>query len=235
MTPAQFRYQAVSFDVDGTLYSLNHFKVHVALRSPMDIGRWQAMERARRQLRAAQELHEDVDAVIAASMATDLGIPVATASAVAQRLVHDKWPELLRRITPYRLIPGTLEALTHAGVQIVAASDYPPARKLEALKLGTYPWTAMLDAGDLGALKPRPEVYQAIIDSTGLAPHEILHVGDSAQLDVAGAQAVGIHTALVGTEARKTDQWEAQPNWAFPSVNEFCKVIRAALAARSTT
>jgi HAD superfamily hydrolase (TIGR01509 family) len=233
MTPEEFQYDAVSFDVDGTVYSIDHFKVHVLLRSPLEINQWRSMERARRAMRAEGRLHEDIDAAIAAGMATDLGVSPDEAAAFAQKLVHEQWPRLLTKIKPYRGIRPVLEALAAAGITIIAASDYPPGAKLDALGLGDLPWAAVLDAGAFGALKPRPEIFQAIVDASGASPDRVLHVGDSAFLDVGGAQTVGMHTALVGDEAKKPSSWSAQPTWAFPTVNGFCKAVRAALAARS--
>lgn len=232
--PFHLNHGAVSFDVDGTLYSLDHFKVHVALRSTFDIGKWRAMERVRRGIRQNAERHDDLEAVIAERMGKELGISRDEAAAEARRLSDEEWPRLLRKITPFAELRPTLDALVAAGVTLIAASDYPPEAKLAALGLDDYPWRAKLGASDLGALKPRPEIYRAVVDAAGVPASSILHVGDSSHLDVAGAAAVGMDTVLVGRESGKPHEWHHEPTWAFPSVNKFCKAVRAALVARST-
>ena len=233
MTLSLERYDAVCFDVDGTLYSLDHFRVHVALRTPFDIRAWRAMEKARWAIRSEALAHADVHAAIAAHMGAALGIDANEAHRVAQRLVGESWPRLLRRITPFREIRCTLEALHAAGVALVAASDYPAERKLAALGLGDVAWRGTLDASALGALKPRPEIYVAAAAALGVPAGRVLHVGDSSHLDVAGAQGVGMGTVLVGAEAKRPAKWQATPTWAFPSVNTFCRAIQAAVAQRS--
>lgn len=52
-------------------------------------------------------------------------------------------------------------------------------------------------AEDVGASKPAPDMFQAALQATGVAPEAIAHVGDSAEHDVAGARAVGMHTVWV--------------------------------------
>ena len=44
---------------------------------------------------------------------------------------------------------------------------------------------------DVGHAKPRPEIFQTAVSTLGVAPHEILHVGDNERTDVRGALAAG--------------------------------------------
>ena len=48
---------------------------------------------------------------------------------------------------------------------------------------------------DVGIRKPRAEIFEAVLAGLGLAPGEVLHVGDSLSADVAGAAARGMRTA----------------------------------------
>ncbi len=48
---------------------------------------------------------------------------------------------------------------------------------------------------DVGLRKPRPEIFQALLEGLGSPPQATLHVGDSLQADVAGAAALGMRTA----------------------------------------
>ncbi len=45
--------------------------------------------------------------------------------------------------------------------------------------------------------KPAPLLYKLVLERLGLAPEETLAVGDRLETDIVGAQAAGIHTALV--------------------------------------
>jgi HAD superfamily hydrolase (TIGR01509 family) len=44
---------------------------------------------------------------------------------------------------------------------------------------------------DVGHAKPRPEIFAAAVETLGVAPNEILHVGDNERTDVRGALAAG--------------------------------------------
>lgn len=50
---------------------------------------------------------------------------------------------------------------------------------------------------EMGIRKPRPEIFEAVINDLGLAPEEILHVGDNLRADVEGAAAVGMRTVWI--------------------------------------
>jgi 4-nitrophenyl phosphatase len=49
--------------------------------------------------------------------------------------------------------------------------------------------------------KPKPLLYEMALKRLELAPEETLAIGDRLETDIAGAQAVGMHTALVLTGA----------------------------------
>lgn len=49
----------------------------------------------------------------------------------------------------------------------------------------------------VGAAKPDPRIYRAAIEAAGLAPEEVLHIGDDPEQDVAAAAAVGMKTVWV--------------------------------------
>ncbi len=53
---------------------------------------------------------------------------------------------------------------------------------------------AMVISEEMGVRKPRREIFDATIDALGLAPNEILHVGDNLVADIEGATAAGMRT-----------------------------------------
>lgn len=54
--------------------------------------------------------------------------------------------------------------------------------------------------------KPEPLLYKMALTRLGLAPDEALAIGDRLETDIAGAQAAGIHTALVLSGASTLEQ-----------------------------
>ncbi|MGX6603492.1 HAD family hydrolase [Micromonosporaceae bacterium Da 78-11] len=55
---------------------------------------------------------------------------------------------------------------------------------------------------DARAYKPRPEPFRLALDHLGLTPADVLHIGDSPASDIAGATALGIHTAYLSRGGR---------------------------------
>lgn len=53
------------------------------------------------------------------------------------------------------------------------------------------------------AYKPRSEMFTTALDTLGLEPHEVFHVGDSPSSDLAGATQLGIRTAWVNPNRRR--------------------------------
>ncbi|HEX5894319.1 MAG TPA: HAD-IA family hydrolase, partial [Solirubrobacterales bacterium] len=47
------------------------------------------------------------------------------------------------------------------------------------------------------ARKPEREIFTAALGVAGAAPDEVIHVGDTAEEDVAGAAAAGIRALLI--------------------------------------
>lgn len=61
---------------------------------------------------------------------------------------------------------------------------------------------AIVISDEIGIRKPRPEIFEAVAERLGLAPREIVHVGDSLEADVAGARAVGMQTVWLTRRIR---------------------------------
>jgi 4-nitrophenyl phosphatase len=69
--------------------------------------------------------------------------------------------------------------------------------------------------------KPEPILYEMAMKRLGLEPIETLAIGDRLETDIAGAQAAGIHTALVLSGVSSQDQasnWDPQPEIIVPNL-----------------
>jgi HAD superfamily hydrolase (TIGR01509 family) len=52
-------------------------------------------------------------------------------------------------------------------------------------------FSATIYSMDVGHAKPRPEIFRHAVETLGVEPHEILHIGDNEHTDVRGAVAAG--------------------------------------------
>jgi 2-haloalkanoic acid dehalogenase type II len=71
--------------------------------------------------------------------------------------------------------------------------------------LGQY-FRGAIDAGQAGAAKPDARIFVQLLAAAGAAADEVLHVGDDAIADVAGARDVGMRTAWMN---RTQSPWPA--------------------------
>ena len=63
-------------------------------------------------------------------------------------------------------------------------------------------------AEEVGASKPHPDMFHAALRRTGAAPHNVVHVGDDPEHDIAGAQAVGMQTVWMNSRGK---EWPDRP------------------------
>ncbi len=141
----------------------------------------------------------------------DLGIELSTLdrfSALATRLGSGDVMLVARAMTEAHMgilqdavtVPGHHEAiLTTLAVDysLALCSNFSHAETARAVLRGarfdSY-LSCIVISEEIGIRKPRSEIFEAVATSLGLAPAEILHVGDKLHADVAGAAAVGMRT-----------------------------------------
>ena len=55
------------------------------------------------------------------------------------------------------------------------------------------PVCAIVDSTIVGAAKPDPHIFHALVERVGIVPERALYVGDTVRYDVLGARAAGLH------------------------------------------
>lgn len=203
---------AVLFDLGGTLFGYDrrdqlHRPATVALEtmgfSPDDpavvAARRTASEQVEREYAVKKSfLHRDLFRDRVARTAQLLG-------STAPSEVLDRFDEENRQAIVENLIPQddarqTLEELRARGVYVAIVSnaddDYlQPLVERHGFDQLLDAWTSSEEAG---SCKPDRGIYDYALARAGRTPEETLFVGDSPQHDVAGAQAIGMRTVLIG-------------------------------------
>lgn len=186
MTPPD-RVRVVSWDVDGTLYSLWRMSLWLSLLlagSALSLRFWRGVA----ELRALARVRRAIDRVRAKG-------GVVPAALLLERRALDaveaRWYG--RAIARAGLRPGVralLGRLEGAGIRQVVLSDYEAGYKLAAL--GVERAFAARYAGEArGLVKPAPALFRGVIDAEGIAPAALLHIGDRAERDGGAAAEVG--------------------------------------------
>ena len=198
------RWQAVVFDVDGTLYDQGKIRRRMVaelllhlLGGPSRLGlprRLQTFRRRReeiseRELEGASLLQYELPAL-------ELGItPESLRADVTEWMARRP----LRHLAACR-VPGVRRFFEHLrahGVAIGVLSDYPAAAKLEALGLEAAVVVSGVDP-DVDLLKPHPAGLQAALRKLGAAPDRSLMIGDRDDRDGECARRAGVECLLRG-------------------------------------
>ena len=192
------RWQAVVFDVDGTLYEQGPLRrrmaaellLHVALR-PWRVGLLRRLGCFRRQ----RELISERELEGAARLQYEL--PAAELGVSAERIRADveEWIERrpLRHLGACRVegVRRFLDHLRAGGVRLGVLSDYPAAQKLAALGLAADVVVSGTDAG-VDRLKPHPAGLEAVLARLGQPAARCLLIGDRDDRDGECARRAGV-------------------------------------------
>ncbi len=121
-------------------------------------------------------------------------------------------------------IEGALEAVqtaaAHRPVGLVSDAGLSPGRALRVLldRHGFTPhFTTMAFSDEVGVAKPQAPMFETAARGLGVAPRELLHIGDLEYTDIVGAKAVGAVAVLfAGDNTRHLGATEAAhsfTNW----------------------
>jgi 4-nitrophenyl phosphatase len=149
---------------------------------------------------------------------------LAVVGSIDRKLTYDK----LRRAT----------LLVRAGAPFLASNSDRTFPTPEGLVPGAGSVLAALQAAtDVQPVicgKPSPALYEIALERMGLRPEQALVVGDRAETDIAGAQALGCPCALVlsgVTSLAQAQAWTPAPDWVEPDLTA---VVQRLCAARGT-
>ncbi|MBN2358187.1 MAG: HAD family hydrolase [Deltaproteobacteria bacterium] len=183
---------AVSFDLDGTLYSTRRAGLRLLLAMPHRLPFLADYQRARRALR--EQIYPDGAALRRAELALLARRRACDEAQIERQLalvIETELIEVLRRTGPDAVARPLLQGLIERGVPVAVLSDLPVERKLAALGLADLPLRCRLDAGETGALKPHPRSFERVASALGVALGDLVHVGDRHDTDVCGAERCG--------------------------------------------
>lgn len=197
--------KAVAFDVDGTLYP----NASMYLRSwGLALGNMhliRTLEQVRWQLRDQPDAGDDFHRVQSRLMAQRLNITPERAYALVEGRIYTRWYRIFRKLRPFPQLADTLQAFKAAGLKLAVLSDFPIRNRLVDLGLAG-PWDVAFSSEETGYLKPHPEPFRVLAQRLGLAPAEVLYVGNSYRYDVLGADSVGMPCAHLTKKPKNGSQ-----------------------------
>ncbi len=189
--------QVVSWDVDGTLYSVQRM-------------RWQLLfllikrmtpTRGLRSIRELMALRQ-FRMVMERARTSDEALPAAVEQDHRKSLLemeHHWYGRAIQRIGPRPGVVDLLAFLAAQGLTQVILSDYYSDYKLESLGLQDR-FQSVYSGESLGFIKPSPRGLQRIADDFDIPPAQLLHIGDRAETDGAAARAAGCPSLILGRD-----------------------------------
>lgn len=202
-------FDAVVFDVDGTLYDQAQLRRRMlaelacrCLTRPSSFGELRiigAFRRIREDM--AEEGASNFEQAQYHRTAAKVGAPVERVRAVVREWMHTRPLRHMRACRPDG-VGDLFHRLAHAGVRIGVFSDYPAAEKLRALGLECDACMSAEDS-DIGRLKPDPAGLLRVLEFLRVVPGRALMVGDREERDGACARRAGCASIILPAGAAK--------------------------------
>jgi putative hydrolase of the HAD superfamily len=82
---------------------------------------------------------------------------------------------------------------------------------------------AAVSAREVGVAKPDARIFEVAARAAGVAPHQVLHVGDDAHQDAVGALAAGMQAVWLNREGRDWSHGDTRPHLVVPDLHALCR------------
>jgi len=199
--------QAVTFDAGGTLIqpwpSVGGVYAEVAAQhgvsnlSPEKLNKkFAAAWRAKKNF---QHTHEDWAELVDQTFA---GLCASRPSETFFPAIYQRFAELGAWRMYDDVLPA-LDALASKDIPLAVISNWDARLRplLEQFRLDRY-FEIIVVSCEIGFAKPSPVIFEHAAKKLGIAPENIVHVGDSAREDVAGAKAAGAGALLIDRDKK---------------------------------
>lgn len=197
------RIKLVSWDIDGTLYSIRHMKWHLMRMFLSEITRGQGLA-ARKELAALRRYRERINEARLGGGALAEFFLMQNCREVLLEMEKRWYGPALQKTGPRAGVANVISFLASRDIPQVVLSDYEAEYKLDSLGLADR--FASIYVGErLGFVKPSPVGFQRAADDFEVSTASFLHIGDQADRDDAGARAAGCQCFILGRDFRSFD------------------------------
>ncbi len=188
--------QAVTFDMDGTLY--NSARLFIKLLPDILRNRKFIFEyyKVREEIRR-EEFRGDIRGEVINRLSQRLMMNTLDCEYMIDETIYRLFASKIDRRLLFKGVRDFINILKKNDVKIGIISDFPVDEKL--LRLGLYfePLRVVINTEDVGALKPCVEPFKKAAEIFEVEPAKILHIGDRERSDVLGAKRAGFVSARI--------------------------------------
>jgi putative hydrolase of the HAD superfamily len=239
--------KGIIFDVNGTLIDIHTNEWHDEVyRVTSNVMSYQGVSLSpeavkdlffrivKEQKRASGERQPEFDAVdvfrqIVAQHASDFTrtLPQEQRAQLPRFLAQVHRAASRARLQLYPGVQGTIEQL-HSRYALAIVSDAQSAYampELNTVGLASF-FNPVIVSGDFGYRKPDARLFKSALSRMGLAPMEVLFVGNDLYRDVHGPQKLGIRTVFFQSGQITQDKDQATPDYIIYSFPELLNAVR---------
>ncbi|HTY76404.1 MAG TPA: HAD family hydrolase [Candidatus Bathyarchaeia archaeon] len=118
------------------------------------------------------------------------------------------------------------ELRTRHRLAVVSNFDYTPTARLVLERAGVADlFETIVISDEVGWRKPKPVIFELALGRLAVRPSEALFVGDRADIDVAGAQGVGMASAWINREAAALPEGMPPPEFEIRDLAELAVIL----------
>jgi len=114
--------------------------------------------------------------------------------------------------------PDAVDALARIAARVPVAALSNGNADLRRIGVAHH-FAFQLGAREHGAAKPEPSIFLAACERLECEPGQVLHVGDHAEMDVAGAARAGLRSCWINREARDWSHEQIVPDLQFTTLD----------------
>ncbi|MCF7750433.1 HAD family hydrolase [Bacillus subtilis subsp. subtilis] len=218
-----FPIQAITLDLDDTLWPFAPIGARIdqvlfdwmLLHSPATAAMYPvaAMRELReRSFHANPQLHHDLSALRRLTLHEAL-----ENSGGDLALVEPAYEAFYAARNQVEFYPDALDALARIAARVPVAALSNGNADLQRIGLSHH-FVFQLGSREHGAAKPAASIFHAACERLGVAPAQVLHVGDHAEMDVAGAIQAGLRGCWINRDAHPWTHPSLQPDLQFDTL-----------------
>jgi HAD superfamily hydrolase (TIGR01549 family) len=188
----------VSWDLDGTLYSIGRMKLRLLRLFMREVALGRAVA-ARKELSLLKRHRGKIDTARLVGRVVDKRFPGTIDSEALLRAEKRWYGRAIRQVGPRAGVTDVLAFFAARNVPQVIFSDYNASYKLESLKLEDR-FASIYIGEHMGFVKPHPAVFKRMAADFNIPITGVLHIGDRVDRDDVAARAAGCWCLILGRD-----------------------------------
>ncbi|GMO50050.1 MAG: HAD family hydrolase [Termitinemataceae bacterium] len=191
------KFDAIAFDLDGTLYAAWRFYIKtLPFYALKNLRLLSAFGLARNKLRKTGTVQLDFYDAQAAACAKLLNKPKEKTRRNLDKNIYALWQEKYKNIRLYPHALETLKLFRERGLKTALLTDFQIKERVADFGLSGM-FDIELCSEDCGALKPHKEPFLRLSAALGVSAERILYVGNNFKCDIIGSKNAGFGAAAL--------------------------------------